>query len=144
MTAADLLADLTRQGFSLSAEGGGIRVTPASHLTAEQRKAIQAHKPALLALLPRTAPAFSWDQAEAERLLDHLRCELARLEHTWPGAKFPPAKANAVQIAVEVCESYVQDHDREAAAGWDAAALLRSAVAGTLSLATPPTAKRTK
>jgi hypothetical protein len=51
MTAADLLADLTRQGFTLAPEGGGICVTPASRLTAELREAIGAHKPALLALL---------------------------------------------------------------------------------------------
>jgi hypothetical protein len=84
-----------------------------------------------------------WDQAEAERLLGRLRHELARLERTWPGGTFPPVRANAVRIFTEVCESYVRDHDLEAARGWDVLALLRGAVARVLTLATLPTPKRT-
>jgi hypothetical protein len=68
-------------------------------------------------------------------LLNYLRCELVRLERTWPGSKFPPVKVNVVQIGVEVCESYVRDHDLEAARGWDALTLLRAAVPWVLSLA---------
>src|SRR5438094_6498934 len=34
----------------------------------------------------------AWDQAEAERLLDHLRRELARLERTWPGGQVSPGQ----------------------------------------------------
>jgi hypothetical protein len=85
----------------------------------------------------------AWDQAEADRLLDHLRRELAQLERAWPGGQFPPVKANVVQVAVEVCESYIRDHDLEAARGWDALALLRAAVPWALRLATPPTPTRT-
>jgi hypothetical protein len=84
-----------------------------------------------------------WDQAEADRLLDHLRRRLARLERAWPKGQFPPVKANVVRIAVEVCESYVRDHDLEAARGWDALALLRAAVPWAVGLATPPTPRRT-
>ena len=85
-----------------------------------------------------------WDQAEAERLLDHLRREVARLEAAWPGGKFPPGQANVVQIAVEVCESYATNYDLEAARGWDALALLRRAVPWAVEIAgrrhTPPAA----
>jgi hypothetical protein len=40
-----------------------------------------------------------------------------------------------VQIAVELRESYVRDHQREAARGWDALALLRNAVPWDIRLA---------
>jgi hypothetical protein len=82
-----------------------------------------------------------WDQAEAERLLGHLRRELARLEQAWPGGRLPPVKANAVGVYIEVCEGYVRDHDLEVARGWDALELLRAAVARALTLATPPAAE---
>ena len=85
-----------------------------------------------------------FDHAEAERLLDHLRREVARLQAAWPGGKFPPVKANVVQIAVEVCESYATNYDLEAARGWDALALLRRAVPWAVEIAgrrhTPPAA----
>ncbi|HKI36280.1 MAG TPA: hypothetical protein VKA46_30765 [Gemmataceae bacterium] len=140
MTTTELLAELACQGFSLTPDGDGIRVTPASRLTAELREAIKTHKAELLALLEgREEPdtALAWDQAEAERLLAELRDRLARLERTWPGGKFPPVKANVLQIGVEVCEAYVRDHDLEASRGWDALALLRAAVPGFLRLARP-------
>src|SRR5262249_10623714 len=82
VSAANLLDDLARQGFTLAREGYGIRVTPASRLTEELPQTIRAHKPALLALLAegqRPAAAFIWDQAEAERLLAELRAEVVRL-----------------------------------------------------------------
>jgi hypothetical protein len=142
VSAAELLVELNRQGFILTVEGDGIRVTPAGRLTAELRQAILGHKPALLALLAtRQGPAPAWDQAEAERLLAELREGLARLERAWPGGKFPPVKANVVAIFSEVCDGYVRDHDLEAARGWDALALLRGAVRRALSLAAPPTSE---
>jgi hypothetical protein len=70
--------------------------------------------------------------------LEYLHGDVARLERSWPGGKFPPARANVVQLAVEVCESYVQNHQREAARGWDALALLRGAVPWAIGLATTP------
>ena len=42
---------MRRAGFSLSVEGGGLVVTPASSLTDAQRAFIGSHKPALVALL---------------------------------------------------------------------------------------------
>jgi hypothetical protein len=51
VTAADLLAGLTRQGFTFAPEGDGIRVTPASRLTEADRQAIRANKAELLAML---------------------------------------------------------------------------------------------
>lgn len=53
MNAHDLFMDLERQGFSLRAEGAGIRVTPASRLTAAERDRIRACRNGLLALLRR-------------------------------------------------------------------------------------------
>jgi hypothetical protein len=51
MTAAELLDMLRDQGFRLTAEGDRVRVTPASRLTAEQRRAIQQHRAELLTAL---------------------------------------------------------------------------------------------
>jgi hypothetical protein len=51
MTAAQLLSELARQGFTLIAEGDGIRVRPASRLTEELRQAVRRHKSELLVLL---------------------------------------------------------------------------------------------
>ncbi len=59
-TAAVLLADLRRQGFTLAPAGNGIWVRPASRLSPEMRQAIAAHRSALLALLgesPAPPPA---------------------------------------------------------------------------------------
>src|SRR4051794_12634550 len=109
-TAADLLSMLRSQGFSLAAEGDAIRVAPSSRLTAELRDLIRPLKSELVKLLTRR-------RSEAEELLDHLRREVARLERTWPGGKFPAVRANVVQIAVEVCEGYVRDREMEARCG---------------------------
>ena len=130
MTTSDLLADLTRQGFTFAPDGDGIRVTPASRLTAEQREAIRAHKPALLALLAaplRPAPAFLWDQAEAERLLADLREALARIEAAVAAGKAPPVRLAVLRTWLEVAEGYVSDRERETARGWKAFDLLRRA-----------------
>ena len=51
MGAADLLQRLRTTGFSVTADGGGIRVAPGAGLSADQRQAIRDHKPELLALL---------------------------------------------------------------------------------------------
>jgi hypothetical protein len=51
VSTAELLADLRRQGFDLCAVEGGIRVQPASRLTAELRGQILERKAELLALL---------------------------------------------------------------------------------------------
>lgn len=51
MTPTALLASLRASGFTLRPEGGLLLVSPASRLTGDQRAALIAHKPALLALL---------------------------------------------------------------------------------------------
>jgi hypothetical protein len=58
-----LLQDLTARGVRLTAEGGSLRVRPARLLTASDRAALSAHKPALLALLG------SWPQDRADDAL---------------------------------------------------------------------------
>jgi hypothetical protein len=141
VTVVQLLANLVCQGFRITRAGDGVRVAPAARLTDEVRQAVRAHKPALLALLssPRgPAPAFVWDQAEADRLMAELRDGLVRLEHAWPRGKFPQVKASILQAGVAVCEGYVRDRDLEAVRGWDALALLRGAVPCVLGLALPP------
>jgi hypothetical protein len=128
VTAADLLTDLTRQGFRLTPEGDSIRVTPASRLTGELRHAIRAHKSALLALLAapgRVASACTWDQAEAERLLADLRTAVERIKrHDFggrPSVLFLTLAADAVAIA----EGHIRNHEAEAARGWDVLEQLR-------------------
>jgi hypothetical protein len=56
MTAANLLADLTGQGFRLVVCDKGIGVIPGSRLTKAQLRAIQKHKAELLTLLRDGAP----------------------------------------------------------------------------------------
>src|SRR5215467_2136003 len=53
MTAADLLTTLRKRGLSIAAHGDALVVRPRGLLTDELRFAIRAHKPALLAELPR-------------------------------------------------------------------------------------------
>jgi hypothetical protein len=131
MTAAELLADLTRQGFNLAPEGDGIGVRPARRLTEQQQEAIRAHKPALLTLLaapPQLAPSFTWDQAEAERLLGQIREALARVERAVAADEAPAHRVAVVQLWLEVAEGFVKNRKAEAARGWDALDLLRGAV----------------
>jgi hypothetical protein len=56
MTAAQLLAELTTQGFCLEACEDGIAVVPASQLTETQVQAIRRHKAELLVLLRVGSP----------------------------------------------------------------------------------------
>src|SRR5262245_54557335 len=126
MTAAELLVDLARQGFTLAHEGYDIRVTPASRLTGELRQVIRAHKPALLALLAeRRAPAFVWEQAEADRLLAELRAEVVRLGREEFRSAPPEMFRTLAADLVAIGEGYVRGHEMEAARGWDALDLLR-------------------
>jgi TubC N-terminal docking domain len=138
VTAAELLADLTCQGFRLTREDDGISVRPASRLTGELRQAIRTHRPALLALLAvpaRTAPVFCWDQAEAERLLAQMGEALARVDRAVAAGKAPTARADAIRTLRDVAEGYVSGREQEAARGWDALELLRGAAQRALRLA---------
>ena len=56
MISDDLLVNLRTVGFTLSAKGGKLLVSPASKLTPELTEAIREHKPALLALLAAERP----------------------------------------------------------------------------------------
>jgi hypothetical protein len=57
MTAADLLAEVNNRGITLEALGDVLRVTPRDALTDDLRRALKAHKAALLALLaPERSP----------------------------------------------------------------------------------------
>jgi hypothetical protein len=130
VTAAELLADLARDGFTLVPEGEGIRVSPVSRLTPARRRAIAAHKPALLALLAaprRPAHTFVWDQAEAERLLAEVREATAHVEAAVNAGQAPPVRLAVLRTWLEVAERYVSDRECEAAGGWDALELLRGA-----------------
>ncbi len=64
MIAAELLADLARQGFVIAPEGSGVRVAPASRLSAKLRLAIVTHRAELLAAL-RPAVLLDPDAAAA-------------------------------------------------------------------------------
>jgi site-specific DNA-methyltransferase (adenine-specific) len=121
MTAPELLADLARQGFTLTPEGDGIRVRPASRLPEELRQAVRLHKAELLALLAAGRP---WDQTAANALVDLIQA--ARRE------RFGPSEWPADRGA---CRELRQHFDRMGSA-WDCRdeAALESAVRDTLAL----------
>ena len=129
MDAADLLADLQQQGFRLTAEGAGIRVSPSSRLPGELRRVILAHKAGLLALLRPAVPP--WDQAEADRLLADLRAAVARARWDF-GGRFPADLEAIVSDALSIAEGYARDHELEARRGWAALRLLRGVKPGVL------------
>jgi hypothetical protein len=69
--------------------------------------------------------AATWDRAEAERVLEQLRADLARIERDQHRGKFHPVLARVLLDGVAVAESFIVNHEREAAAGWDPMKLLR-------------------
>jgi hypothetical protein len=70
-------------------------------------------------------PAVAWDEGEARRLPAQLRADLARIEREQHRGKFHPVLARVLADGVAVAESFIANHEREAAAGWDALKLLR-------------------
>jgi hypothetical protein len=69
--AAQLFTSLARQGFTLAAEGNGIRISPASRLTDALRQDIREHKAELLAILlapaaPLPSPRLAQPSSEVE------------------------------------------------------------------------------
>jgi hypothetical protein len=147
VTAAELLADLTRQGFVLTPEGNSIRVRPASRLPAALRQAIAVSKLGLLELLRadgRNANGSPpWDQAAADALLAELRDGLVRIERERYRGKFPPHLAIVTATGLAVCEGYVANHATEAARGWDPLKLLRDGVQSLLRIARGEPRKQT-
>src|SRR5262249_35845756 len=139
MTVDELLEDLARQGFTLAAEGDGIRVRPVSRLPEELRQALRRRKPEVLAILAaRPAPlspappsepsAADWDVAAAARLLAELQAEVERIEAREFGGRLPEPLQSVLTDALALGEQYVRDHAAEAARGWDALELLRGLV----------------
>jgi hypothetical protein len=142
MSAIDLLTDLYRQGFTLAAEGGGIRLRPASRLTEDLRQVIRANKPELLAIIssaatlvtpvpaskPSAPPVAPWDAAEANRLLEELRVDIRRIESVDFGGRPPTPLQHVLADALVIAEGFIANHELEAARGWDALDLLRGVV----------------
>lgn len=128
MTAAELLSGLTHQGFVLAREADGIRVRPASRLSADLRQAIIANRAELLELLhvagPSLAACVSWDPAAADVLLAKLRAEVAAVDAAF-ARQTPAPLANVLADALTIAAGYVANHELEARRGWDALELLR-------------------
>jgi hypothetical protein len=121
VTGTDLFTELARQGFTLTAEGVGIRVRPASRLTDALRAGIRENKAELLARLAADKP---WDQAAAANLVAEV--EAARGERF--GAPEWPADPSACRELGERFDSVDRawlSRDRAA---------LESAVRDTLAL----------
>jgi hypothetical protein len=107
MTAADLLADLSRRGFTLTAGTAGVRVSPFSRLQPEQRLAIRAHKAELLRLLAASS-------GEAERLLAEVRQAVAEVgQKNRVGGVVPEPLANVLADAVAIAQGYVANGELE-------------------------------
>jgi hypothetical protein len=73
-------------------------------------------------------PPPPFDATEAQRLLDQLRANAARLERDLYGGWFPPRVAGFLWDAIGVCQKFVDNHEQERARGWDPLALLRQHV----------------
>jgi hypothetical protein len=132
MDAAELLAELKRQGFVVAAAEGGLRVAPASRLSPELREQLRAYKAELLVLLTGEQAAVP---AEMERILQGLRQQLALLERDRYGSRFPEAIARLVGDGVALCEGHIRGREQLAAQGWEPLEYLRGQVQLTLALA---------
>jgi hypothetical protein len=120
MTGADLLAALQDHKVELSALGDKLRWRcPPGTMTEEVRRLLTEHKTELMALL-----CPSWNAAEADHLLVRLRAEVERVIRSF-GSNVPQDLANVLRTWLEVAEGYVQDHEKEAARGFDVMAALR-------------------
>jgi hypothetical protein len=123
VTAAELPEGVGDRGFTLTAEGGGIRVRPSGGLTAADREAICARKGELLQLLRPAAPAR--DRAEAQRLLAAVHQAAEDVRQQEFGGIWPPDLGAVVGDLLAVAAGYVENLESEAARGWDALGLLR-------------------
>jgi hypothetical protein len=138
MTASALLDELATRGIRVERNGDRLRLFPGSAVPPELARRVKARKAELLTLLARpvvpVSPIPPWDQAEAVRLFAELRREVSGIKRRLQiGIQSPLARLldDAVMIGVR----YVGDHEREAARGWDALALLRDLVPHVRDLA---------
>lgn len=97
MTAADLLTTLRSRGLTVVADGDALKVGPRNRLTDELRAAIRAHKPALLAELPR----YRWLILEPDGRQQEIFClpERTRVElgPCYPGARLLALPDSAIE-----------------------------------------------
>jgi DNA polymerase-1 len=96
MTPRELLTDLQRLGFRLTAEGAGIRVSPASQLSAELRHTITTHKAKLLEELLGNATCDTCDASTTPAVAYTLVRDAAGLEQVMA------ALDSAAVVAVDV------------------------------------------
>ncbi len=133
MTTTELLADLASRDIHLAVADGRLHVdAPAGALTAADREALARHKAELLDRMAGVAP---WDQAEADRLLSHLRSELRRIERQRHGGRLPDLLAVLMQDAIAIAQRLIREHEQERRRGWDALQLLKEEIAFALKLA---------
>jgi hypothetical protein len=131
MDGLTLLAEARRAGLAIWAEGGKLHIRGPREEEALARQLL-ARKAELLPLL---AGVPVCDRQEAERLLEHLRRELARVERDEYLGRFPELVARLTADGIALCEGHVRNHAQLAARGWDPLEYLRGQVALTLALA---------
>ena len=134
MSVDELIRQGEAAGLSLRVEGERLIVRgPAS--AEAVAKALLRRKAEVVAALKApandsqpvaaTATLPAWDAAEADRILTQLRADLARIERDQHRGKFHPLLARVLADGGAVAESFIANHEREAAAGWDPMKLLR-------------------
>ena len=145
MNANELLSAAHDAGLTLTVDGSRL-VVRGPKKAGDLAKQLLNRKSEVVALLQEAQIASpepglagttiaAWDQNEAERLLDHLRTELARIKREKHSGGFPLALANVIADGLAIADGYVRNHEQEAARGWDAMKLLRSHVSSLLSIA---------
>jgi hypothetical protein len=104
MIAAELLADLTAQGFCLDVCEDGIGVVPASRLTEAQIQAIREHKAELLTLISNGAPSSPELTALKRKQRKSRKCVSvpnASAQPNGDGPQTPPA-SNAALLSAKL------------------------------------------
>jgi len=101
MTAAELLAKLIAQGFSLDVREDRIGVEPGSRLTKAQFRAIRRHKPELLQLLRAKVQAKAEEEPRKKRQVKSAKPSEApqAVEPTGDGGQ-PPSSNGPSSVAV--------------------------------------------
>lgn len=91
MGAPDILDALTHAGVSLTAEGSGLIVRPASRLTPDLRRQIADHRSELLSLAPRRQWRISVPGREPFATTCPQYATAAEIMAQWPTARIDPA-----------------------------------------------------